>query len=207
MADHRGQFRHVGLETPTGRVGEGPGGIRRQPGLRPIADALKPIPPWFGEAKPAGQGFGPLTSSPASAARASGQMFPGNLNLKLSIGMGEDLEERYGIVPKLPISRLTVSCDRSRAAAHTSPTRKRGYFPFRREDLRQTSLTLRVGVERGRKCHGGDALNLSVLGRCLQILAGERDSNGDHLIVIESVCTLSAIIGRVYVRAIRARSM
>jgi hypothetical protein len=32
---------------------------------------------------------------------------------------------------------------------HANPKRQRGCFPFRREDLRQTSLALRVRVESG----------------------------------------------------------
>ncbi len=48
---------------------------------------------------------------------------------------------------------------------YTNPKRQRGSFPIARKDLRQTSLTLRVGVERDRRGQGRDAVDPRVWGR------------------------------------------
>src|SRR5271165_698497 len=64
-----------------------------------------------------------------------------------------------GIVPNYPIGRLTVRA--ALRGPQCLPTRSvsEGLFPFCRKDLRQSSLTLRVSVERNRRCQGRDAVN------------------------------------------------
>ena len=52
-------------------------------------------------------------------------------------------------------------------ALYTNPKHERGSFPIVRKDLRQTSLTLRVGVERDLHGQGRDAVDPGVLGRSL----------------------------------------
>ena len=50
--------------------------------------------------------------------------------------------------PKAPDRRVDSSRDRTHPAVHTNPKRQRGSFPFCRKDLRQSSLTLRVSMDR-----------------------------------------------------------
>jgi hypothetical protein len=63
---------------------------------------------------------------------------------------------------KVPDRRVDSSRDPTQPAAHTNPKRQRGSFPFCRKDLRQSSLTLRVSMNRSRKCQGRAAVKRPV---------------------------------------------
>ena len=64
-----------------------------------------------------------------------------------------------GIVPNYPIGRLTVRAALRGPQCLLTRSVSEGLFPFCRKDLRQSSLTLRVSVERNRRCQGRDAVN------------------------------------------------
>ncbi len=67
--------------------------------------------------------------------------------------------EQDGIVPNYPIGRLTVRAALRGPQYLLTRSVSEGLFPFCRKDLRQSSLTLRVSVERNRRCQGRDAVN------------------------------------------------
>ena len=62
--------------------------------------------------------------------------------------------------PKLPDRQVDSSSGpTTRPARLLTRSVSEGLFPFCRKDLRQSSLTLRVSVERNRRCQGRDAVN------------------------------------------------
>ena len=67
--------------------------------------------------------------------------------------------EFSGIVPNYPIGRLTVRAALRGPQCLLTRSVSDGPFQFCRNDLRQSSLTLRVSVERNRRCQGRDAVN------------------------------------------------
>ena len=73
--------------------------------------------------------------------------------------------EKFGDRPKVPAPQVDSSRAATLPSVHTNPKRERGSFPHYRKDLRQTSLTLRVSMNRRRECQVRDAVNPRVLGR------------------------------------------